>query len=330
MLTSSKQAAAGAPDQLPDEVRLAHRRFREDDIGRRVLEQDRAADRLLHLVDMIGDTGERRLRVGERQQIVEIGRVVRRPGEMLGDERRLVAIDERLETPEMRLVERLRPADRHAHAVQRHRIVAADAGQRVMRRAAGAHVVFGMNLEEAVLLPVGQDRRQMLMLEAGAGEAGNRMRRKAEARRRARGWASRQFAHRDLRFPASCFGLRRDVACQRLGRALAAAGQLHRGAGAAVDELPGIALVVDGRGALAGRARAGGAVVLALERDAEALLLALHPSPPSTSASVSGAAAAIDASAVATAPARMAALTVDLADMLSSPVRLLRADPRAR
>ena len=98
---------------------------------------------------------------------------------MLGNERRLVAIDERLETPEMSLVERLRPADRHAHAVQRHRIVAADAGQRVVRRAARAHVVFGMNLEEALLLPLGEDRRQMLVLEAGAGEAGDRMRRKA-------------------------------------------------------------------------------------------------------------------------------------------------------
>ena len=176
-----QQAASGAPDKLADEIRLAHRRFREDDIGRRVLEQDRAADRLLHLVDVIGDARKRRLRVGQRQQIVEIGRVVGRPGEMLGNKRRLVAIDERLEAPEMRLVERLRPADRHAHAVERHRIVAADAGQRIMRRAAGAHVVFGMNLEEAVLLPLGEDRRQMLMLEAGAGEAGNGMRRKAEA-----------------------------------------------------------------------------------------------------------------------------------------------------
>ena len=98
-----QQAAAGAPDQLPKEFGLAHRRFREDHIGRRVLEQDRAADGLLHFVDMIGDARERRLGVGQRQQIVEVGRLVRRPGEMLGNQRRLVAIDERLETREMRL-----------------------------------------------------------------------------------------------------------------------------------------------------------------------------------------------------------------------------------
>ena len=194
---------------------------REDDIGRRVLEQDRAADRLLHFVDVIGDACERRPRVGQRQQVVEIGRVVGRPGEMLGNQRRLVAIDERLETREMRLVERLRPADRHAHAVQRDRIVAADAGQRLVRRAAGAHVVFGMNLEEAVLLPLGEDRRQMLVLEARAGEAGDRMRRKAESsptRARLRKVASSFIVISAFRQAA--FGLRRNVAFSGSGEPL--------------------------------------------------------------------------------------------------------------
>ena len=91
---------------------------------------------------------------------------------MLGHQRRLVALDERLEAPEMGLVERLRPADRHADAVQRQRMVAADAGERVVRRTAGAHVVLGMNLEEAPLSSVGEDRRQMLVLEARSGKAG--------------------------------------------------------------------------------------------------------------------------------------------------------------
>ena len=69
-----QQAAAGAPDDLADEVGLAHRRFLEEDVGRWVLEQDRPADRILHLVDMIGDTGEVAARIGQRQQVVEIGR----------------------------------------------------------------------------------------------------------------------------------------------------------------------------------------------------------------------------------------------------------------
>src|SRR5450432_3076228 len=44
-------------------------------------------------------------------------------------------------------------------------------------------------------------------------------------------------------------------------------------ASAANNELPAIALEINGRGALAGRARAGGAIVLPLESDAVALLL---------------------------------------------------------
>ena len=55
------------------------------------------------------------------------------------------------------------------------------------------------------------------------------------------------------------------------GRPHAAARQFHRRAGAFLDVFPGIALVIDFRGALAGGARAGGAVVLAGHRDAVAL-----------------------------------------------------------
>jgi hypothetical protein len=38
-----------------------------------------------------------------------------------------------------------------------------------------------MDLEETLLPAVGEDCGEMLMLEAGAGESGDRMRRKAEA-----------------------------------------------------------------------------------------------------------------------------------------------------
>ena len=75
---------------------------RKHQVGRRVLEQDRPADRVLHLGDVVGDARERRRRVGQRQQVVEEGRRVRRPGKVLGDQRRLVALDERREAREMR------------------------------------------------------------------------------------------------------------------------------------------------------------------------------------------------------------------------------------
>src|SRR3954447_11434933 len=65
----------------------------------------------------------------------------------------------------------------------------------------------------------------------------------------------------------------RRSASDRLERALLATRQVDAGAGAALDEFPGIALEVGGRGALAGRAWSGRAIVLALEGDAEAFFL---------------------------------------------------------
>ena len=63
------------------------------------------------------------------------------------------------------------------------------------------------------------------------------------------------------------------IGIQRGRRAGLAARYLDGSAGAVLDELPGIALEISGRGALAGRARAGGAIVLRLEGDAVALFL---------------------------------------------------------
>ena len=50
-----------------------------------------------------------------------------------------------------------------------------------MRRAAGAHVVLGVNLEEAARLRPREDRLQVLGLEACPGETRDGMRRKARA-----------------------------------------------------------------------------------------------------------------------------------------------------
>src|SRR5258708_10770884 len=56
-----------------------------------------------------------------------------------------------------------------------------------------------------------------------------------------------------------------------LQRAVSAVGQLNAGAGSALDEFPCVALEVGGRGALAGRAGPRRTIVLALQRNAEAL-----------------------------------------------------------
>src|SRR5258705_6472788 len=117
---------------------------------------------------------------------------------MLGNERRLIAVDKRLEPPEMRFVEWLRAADRHANTVERNRVVVTDSVKCGMGRAAGTHVVFRMDLKEAISLLIGQDCLQMFMLEARARTARNRMRRKAEGCRSLRRGAHRQSFHRHL------------------------------------------------------------------------------------------------------------------------------------
>src|SRR5262245_58312098 len=90
--------------------------------------------------------------------------------------------------------------------------------------------------------------------------------------------------------------------------------QLDVGAGAALDELPGVALEIDRGSALAGRAWSRSAIVLAFECNAEALLF-LAAIAASASALVSGPAAARVASAVETAPARTSELTTCFVDM---------------
>src|SRR6266850_3256134 len=134
---------------------------------------------------MLAHLRECGLRVRQRRQVVEIGHLVRRPSEMLRNKRRLVALDESAEAGKMCSVERLGTTDRHAYPMQRNRMVAADALERLMRRSAGAHVVLGVHLEEAGLRAFCQDGVQVLVLEAGPGRVCDGQGREAETTIRA-------------------------------------------------------------------------------------------------------------------------------------------------
>src|SRR4051794_34605689 len=69
-----------------------------------------------------------------------------------------------------------------------------------MRWTAGAHIIFCVDLkEESVLLPLGKDRRQMFVLEAGAHQTGNVMRRKAADGWHGQALVPRQFLSLSLR-----------------------------------------------------------------------------------------------------------------------------------
>ncbi len=117
---------------------------------------------------MLGDARQRLLRVGNWQEVVQIGRVVRRPGEVLGEETRLVALVQMLQPQEMIAVERPVGADREPDAVQRQRVALADRGQVAMRRPAGAHVVLRVHLEEAEVGAALEDVAIVLRLQPHA------------------------------------------------------------------------------------------------------------------------------------------------------------------
>src|SRR5712671_7413800 len=126
---------------------------------------------------MVADAHKSRLRVRQGQQVVEVGGLVRRPGEMFRYQGGFVAGDERSEALEMSGVEGLLAANRHANAMNRNRMIGANFLERAVRRPAGAHIIFRMNLEEAVVLPLPDDDLEMLMLEARPGQPGHGKRR---------------------------------------------------------------------------------------------------------------------------------------------------------
>ena len=102
----------------------------EADVGGGIFQQHPAPENRLHSVQMIADADHRFLGIGQRQQIVQVGVGVARPGEVFAHQPRLVALDKSFEAREMRFVQGARTADGKADAVQRERIVAADKGVR--------------------------------------------------------------------------------------------------------------------------------------------------------------------------------------------------------
>src|ERR1700757_1777521 len=146
-------------------------------------------------------------------------------------------------------------------------MLASDALQRPMRRAAGAHVVFRMDFEEPSLRSILQNCREVLMLETRSGQSANRQSWKAETVIPAYVLFLHDGVHCRLRFRRGSLGL------NRAQRTMLTARHFDARARSATDEFPGVALEVDGRRTLAGRARTGRAVILALEGDAVALLL---------------------------------------------------------
>src|SRR5260370_33321230 len=90
---------------------------------------------------MVGDAHKSRLRVRQGQQVVEVGGLVRRPGEMFRYQGGFVTGDGRSEALDMSGVEGLLGANRHANAGNRNRIMAANWLGRRGALASGSHII---------------------------------------------------------------------------------------------------------------------------------------------------------------------------------------------
>src|SRR5882724_697622 len=82
----AEQPAVGPPGQLGQKLWLWNGRVAEPEITRGILDQDALAEGLLNLVDMRGDHGQGLIRVGKREQMVEVCASGRAPREVLGNE----------------------------------------------------------------------------------------------------------------------------------------------------------------------------------------------------------------------------------------------------
>src|SRR5215207_3751040 len=91
-----------------------------------------------------------------------------RPGEVLGKELGLVALDQSFQAQEMIAIETPGRSDRQANPVQGQRITLADGTELGVRRAAFAHVVLSMHLEEPHPRLRREDLRDVVVLEAHA------------------------------------------------------------------------------------------------------------------------------------------------------------------
>ena len=85
----------------------------------------------------------------KRQQVVGVDAADRGPTQVVGHQRRLEAVDEFGEAPQVILAQRIGRADRQPDAVQAERVVAPRQAEIVVRQAAAAEVVLAVRLDEA-------------------------------------------------------------------------------------------------------------------------------------------------------------------------------------
>ncbi len=100
-----------------------------------------------------------------RQKIIKIDTVVRRPRQMLGEDRRLGPVEQAAQAQQVILVKRGFAAKRKGHAVNGERPGCRNPVKQDEVRTASTHEILGMDLNKIDWRRIGQERLAMLALQ---------------------------------------------------------------------------------------------------------------------------------------------------------------------
>ena len=139
--------AVGASRDFGQEVPFAHLGPAKRHVTRNVLEQDLAAEEILHLAHPGGDMFDRLLRIRNRKQVVQIFTGDSGPAQVIGHPGWLNPLRKPHQRLQVIVVEGVGTTDRQRHPVQHDRVVGAYAIEKIQGFAAGNEVVFGQRLE---------------------------------------------------------------------------------------------------------------------------------------------------------------------------------------
>src|SRR5262249_17280826 len=116
--------------------------------GGHVLQGESTPEVVLHALDAFGDVAKDRLRKGKWYEVVEIATVDAGPAQVIGNDRRLEALDQGLELVQVALQQRIRAPNVERDAVEDDRKPFALVRQNAQRSPARHHVVLAQSFEE--------------------------------------------------------------------------------------------------------------------------------------------------------------------------------------
>ena len=142
-----KHSAVRQLDDLTEKFPFGHLGDMKLRIARNVFDADRHFQKIAHLTDFLRGPARRGERVGHRQEIVGVGAVDAAPAQVVGEPRRLRALNERLQFLEMRAVDLVGRTKIHRDPVLHDAVLLHDLVEHLEGPAAVDHEVFGDDLE---------------------------------------------------------------------------------------------------------------------------------------------------------------------------------------